>query len=76
MPNYLDYSSKFRIHLRPSDMTVTSLSANTSSEHVLYLWSNVWNKDGVDATELDVDFEAEVGEGLGACLVHVLGLKQ
>ena len=33
-----------------------------------------WDKDGVDAAELGVDLEAEVGQHLGGCPRHVLGL--
>ena len=34
----------------------------------------MWDKDVVDAAQLDVDLEAEVGEGLGRRLHHVLHL--
>ena len=30
-----------------------------------------WYKDAVDASELDVDLEAEVGEGLGGGTEHI-----
>ena len=39
-----------------------------------YLWSDGRDENGVDASEFDVDFEAEVGQGLGRRLVDVLGL--
>ena len=35
---------------------------------------NTGQKDAVDASQLDVDFEAEVRNGLGGRLVDVLGL--
>ncbi len=40
-----------------------------------YFWSDVGHKDRVDAAQLDVDLETEVGEGLGRGLVHVLCLR-
>ena len=35
----------------------------------------MWHQDVVDAAELDVDFEAEVGERLWGRLHHVLHLN-
>lgn len=32
-------------------------------------------KDVVDTAQLDVDLEAEIGQGLGGCFVHVFGLN-
>ena len=40
----------------------------------VHLWSDVGDKDGVDAAKLDVDLETEVGQGLRRGLVHVLSL--
>ena len=34
------------------------------------------HQDGVDAAELDVDLQAEVGQRLRRRLVHVLGLEK
>ena len=39
-----------------------------------YLWSDGGQQDGVDSAQLDIDFETQVGEGLGRCLVDILGL--
>lgn len=36
---------------------------------------NTWQKDVVDAAQLDIDLEAEIGQGLGGCFVHVFGLN-
>lgn len=36
---------------------------------------NTWQKDVVDTAQLDVDLEAEIGQGLGGCFVHVFGLN-
>ena len=46
------------------------------SSTLRYLRPDGWEEDGVDAAELDVDLEAEVGEGLRRGLVHVLRLNQ
>ena len=40
------------------------------------LWPDAWNQDGVDAAELHVDLETEVGQGLRRRLVDVLRLKK
>ena len=40
------------------------------------LWPDAWNEDGVDAAELHVDLETEVGQGLRRRLVHVLRLEK
>ena len=45
------------------------------SSTLRYLRPDGWEEDGVDAAELDVDLEAEVGEGLRRGLVHVLRLN-
>lgn len=36
---------------------------------------NTWQKDVVDTAQLDVDLEAEIGQGLGGRFVHVFGLN-
>jgi hypothetical protein len=47
----------------------------TTEYHIwAYLGPDVGYKDGVDTAQLDIDLEAEVGEGLRGRLVHILCL--
>jgi hypothetical protein len=41
---------------------------------ILYLRSHSGKQDGIDAAQLHIDLETEIGEGLGRGLVHILHL--
>ncbi len=41
---------------------------------ILYLRSHGGKQDGIDAAQLHIDLETEIGEGLGRGLVHILHL--
>ena len=53
-------------------MHTTSSSNNTGVPE--QLWPILWHQDGIDAAQLGVDLQAEVGQHLGRGPCHVLRL--